>query len=51
MRKMVDGLSLDIPSDVYDPAEDSFLLAENVQDLIREQEEWEKKRTKRRKKK
>ena len=36
MRKMVDGLSLDIPSDVYDPAEDSFLLAENVQDLTNE---------------
>ncbi|NPE08604.1 MAG: methyltransferase [Asgard group archaeon] len=36
MRKVVDGLSLDIPSDVYDPAEDSFLLAENVHDLTNE---------------
>lgn len=30
MRKSVDGLNLVIPKDVYDPAEDSFLLAENV---------------------
>ncbi|MHA1531744.1 MAG: HemK2/MTQ2 family protein methyltransferase [Candidatus Heimdallarchaeota archaeon] len=36
MRKVVDGLTLDIPSDVYDPAEDSFLLAENVRDLTNE---------------
>ena len=36
MRKVVDGLSLDIPSEVYDPAEDSFLLAENVHDLTNE---------------
>ena len=36
MHKVIDGLSLDIPSDVYDPAEDSFLLAENVHDLTNE---------------
>ena len=30
MKKTVDGLSLSIPKDVYDPAEDSFLLAENI---------------------
>ncbi|MHA1441106.1 MAG: HemK2/MTQ2 family protein methyltransferase [Candidatus Heimdallarchaeota archaeon] len=30
MRKVIDGLTLTIPKDVYDPAEDSFLLAENV---------------------
>ena len=30
MKKSVDGLNLIIPKDVYDPAEDSFLLAENV---------------------
>jgi len=30
MRKVIDGLTLDIPKDVYDPAEDSFLLTENV---------------------
>jgi release factor glutamine methyltransferase len=30
MKKVIDGLSLSIPKDVYDPAEDSFLLAENV---------------------
>jgi len=36
MRKVVDGLSLDIPNNVYDPAEDSFLLAENVHDLTNE---------------
>ncbi|NHJ32370.1 MAG: methyltransferase [Asgard group archaeon] len=36
MRKMIDGLSLDIPKEVYDPAEDSFLLAENVHQLTNE---------------
>ncbi len=36
MHKVIDGLSLDIPSEVYDPAEDSFLLAENVHDLTNE---------------
>ncbi len=30
MKKSVDGLNLVIPDNVYDPAEDSFLLAENV---------------------
>ncbi|MHA1185633.1 MAG: HemK2/MTQ2 family protein methyltransferase [Candidatus Heimdallarchaeota archaeon] len=30
MRKVIDGLTLTIPKDVYDPAEDSFLLVENV---------------------
>ena len=30
MRKSIDGLLLEIPPEVYDPAEDSFLLAENV---------------------
>ncbi|MHA1743286.1 MAG: HemK2/MTQ2 family protein methyltransferase [Candidatus Heimdallarchaeota archaeon] len=30
MRKSIDGLLLEIPQEVYDPAEDSFLLAENV---------------------
>ncbi len=30
MMKSVDGLDLVIPDNVYDPAEDSFLLAENV---------------------
>ncbi|MFW9924627.1 MAG: HemK2/MTQ2 family protein methyltransferase [Candidatus Thorarchaeota archaeon] len=30
MRKTIDGLKIDIPKEVYDPAEDSFLLAENV---------------------
>ncbi len=30
MKKSVDGLNLVIPKNVYDPAEDSFLLAENV---------------------
>lgn len=30
MKKSVDGLDLVIPDNVYDPAEDSFLLAENV---------------------
>ena len=36
MRKVIDGLSLDIPKDVYDPAEDSFLLAENILELTNE---------------
>lgn len=36
MQKIIDGLSLEIPIDVYDPAEDSFLLAENVLDLTNE---------------
>ncbi len=31
MRKLIDELIVDIPKDVYDPAEDSFLLAENVE--------------------
>lgn len=30
MQKKIDGLTLQIPDNVYDPAEDSFLLAENV---------------------
>ena len=30
MRKVIDGLTLTIPKDVYDPAEDSFLLVENI---------------------
>ena len=30
MQKKIDGLELEIPKNVYDPAEDSFLLAENV---------------------
>ncbi len=36
MQKKIDGLLLEIPEDVYDPAEDSFLLAENVLDLNNE---------------
>lgn len=31
MIKKIDGLNLHIPKEVYDPAEDSFLLTENVQ--------------------
>jgi release factor glutamine methyltransferase len=31
MKKTIDGLLLEIPQDVYDPAEDSFLLAENLE--------------------
>jgi len=31
MIKKIDGLNLQIPKEVYDPAEDSFLLTENVQ--------------------
>jgi len=30
MMKTIDGITLEIPDDVYDPAEDSFLLAENI---------------------
>jgi len=30
MKKVIDGLTITIPENVYDPAEDSFLLAENV---------------------
>ncbi|NHJ04978.1 MAG: methyltransferase domain-containing protein [Candidatus Heimdallarchaeota archaeon] len=31
MIKKIDGLNLKIPKEVYDPAEDSFLLTENIQ--------------------
>ncbi len=30
MKKTIDGLKLIIPKDVYDPAEDSFLLTDNI---------------------
>ena len=33
---MIDGLTINVPKDVYDPAEDSFLLAENVEIISHE---------------